>query len=261
MLSVQSASLSSGKILRVNNMSLTCEPSSITALLGPNGAGKTSLLKLLSGELTADYGELLLNDRQIHDWKPKERAKMLACLPQQSTLNFPFTVQEVVLMGRIPYDTGAIYDREIVRQVLDAVDSWHLVERNYTELSGGEKQRIQLARVLAQVWQSSEVDGQTRSRVLLLDEPSSSLDIAHQQLLQNIVLDMAQQDVVVIIVVHDLNFAFSCANQLVLMSDGQMVAQGTPKQMMANNVLQDVFGVKLEFIAHPTTGKPVVMLN
>lgn len=261
MLSARSASLKSGKILRVNDMSLTCEPGSVTALLGPNGAGKTSLLKLLSGELTADCGDLMLNDRRLHDWKPKERAKMLAFLPQQSTLNFPFTVEEVVSMGRIPYDTGAILDAQIVHQVLDAVDSWHLVHRNYTELSGGEKQRVQLARVLAQVWQPCEIDGQTRNRILLLDEPSSSLDIAHQQLLQNIVLEMARHDVVVVIVVHDLNFAFYCADQLVLISDGHLVAQGTPNQMMTNNLLQDVFGVKLEFIAHPRTGKPVVTLH
>ncbi len=261
MLSADSASLSSGKILRVEDFSVNCEPGRVTALLGPNGAGKTSLLKLLSGELKADSGKLRLNGRQIHDWKPIERAKMLACLPQHSTLNFPFTVEEVVLMGRIPYDTGTVNDLEIVRQTLEAVDAWHLVHRNYTELSGGEKQRVQLARVLAQVWRPSEVGGETKSRVLLLDEPSSSLDIAHQQLLQGIVLKMAQQGVVVVMVVHDLNFAFYCANQLILMSEGKLIAQGTPAEMMQNHLLQKVFGVELEFIAHPLTGKPVVLLK
>ena len=261
MLRASSASLSSGKILRVNDFNLTCEPGCVTALLGPNGAGKTSLLKLLSGELKADSGELWLNERQIHEWRPIDRAKMLACLPQQSTLNFPFTVEEVVLMGRVPYDTGTVNDLEIVRQTLEAVDSWQLVHRNYTELSGGEKQRVQLARVLAQVWQPTKLNGESKNRVLLLDEPSSSLDIAHQQLLQKIVLSMAKQGVVVVMVVHDLNFAFYCASQLILMSQGRLVAQGTPTEMMQNNLLQTVFGVNLEFIDHPITGKPVVLFK
>ncbi len=261
MLSIESASLSSGKILRVNNMSLSCEPGCITALLGPNGAGKTSMLKLLSGELKADSGELILNGRKLQDWKPKERARMLACLPQSSTLNFPFTVEEVVLMGRIPYDTGAKQDLEIIRETLEAVDSWHLVHRNYVELSGGEKQRIQLARVLAQIWQPSSIDGEIQNRVLLLDEPASSLDIAHQQLLQNIVQNLSQQDVAIVIVVHDLNIALYSAHQLVLMSEGQLVAQGTPTQITQGKLLQSVFEVDLQFIKHPVTGKPVAILE
>ena len=261
MLRIQSASLKSGKILRVDNISLTCEPGYITALLGPNGAGKTSVLKLLSGEIKADSGELLLNDRHLHDWRPVERARMLACLPQQSTLNFPFTVEEVVLMGRIPYDTGDRHDREIVRQTLQAVDGWELVDRNYTELSGGEKQRVQLARVLAQVWQPNVIDGQIQNRVLLLDEPSSSLDIAHQQILLKIVQEMAAQSVAVVIVVHDLNIAFCCAHRLVLMSKGHLVAQGSADEITKGNLLESVFGVGLELITHPITGKSVAILQ
>ncbi len=259
MLRIQSATLSSGDIRRVDGMSLTCRPGHVTALLGPNGAGKTSLLKLLSGEIVADSGELWLNGRNIRDWEPVHRARMLACLPQQSTLNFPFTVEEVVLMGRTPYDTGDKKDREIVRQTLQAVDSWDLVERNYVELSGGEKQRVQLARVLAQIWQPAIIDGVVQNRALLLDEPSASLDIAHQQLLLGIIDDLALQDVAVVIVIHDLNVALCCAHHLVLMSGGKLVRQGTPAKLIEGDTLAKVFGVGFEFVKHPKTGKPVAL--
>ncbi len=261
MLSIQSASLTSGSIVRVDNLSLTCAPGTITALVGPNGAGKTSVLKLLSGELKADSGELLLNRRHLFEWKPLQRARMLAFLPQHSTLNFPFTVEEVVLMGRIPYDTGIAKDREIVRQTLKAVDGWHLAQRNYTQLSGGEKQRVQLARVLAQVWQPAVVDDTEHHRVLLLDEPSSSLDISHQQLLLDIVRSMARQNVAVVMVVHDLNIALNCADRLALISDGRLASQGSPEEIANSSILRDVLGVDLQFIPHPVTRKPVAILQ
>jgi len=261
MLSISNASLSSGKIRRVDNMSLNCDPGCITALLGPNGAGKTSTLKLLSGEMNADSGEVMLNQRVLPNWRPKDRAKMLAMLPQQSTLNFPFTVEEVVLMGRIPYDTGVRQDRKISRQTLHAVDSWQLANRNYVELSGGEKQRVQLARVLAQIWQPAVIDGEEQHRVLLLDEPAASLDIAHQQLLMTIVHELAQQNVVIVIVVHDLNIALQNADQLVLMSQGQMVAKGRPSDITKGSLLQSVFGVELDFMVHPKSGKSVAILD
>lgn len=261
MLDIQSASLSSGNIRRVDDVSLACEPGTITAMLGPNGAGKTSLLRLLAGDLKADRGELLLNDRPLHDWRPAHRARMLACLPQQSTLNFPFTVEEVALMGRIPHDTGAKQDRDVVRQALDAVDGWQLAGRRYTELSGGEKQRVQLARVLAQVWQAAKIDGQERSRALLLDEPSASLDIAHQQLLKTIVRGMARQGVAVVMVMHSMNIALNCADRLVVMSEGRLMAQGTPDELTQGSLLQTVFGVDLQFMAHPSTGKPVAIME
>ena len=261
MLKIQSVSLASSGIDRVRELSLSCRPGSITAILGPNGAGKTSLLKILSGELSANQGKVLLNERQINEWKPIERAKMLACLPQHSTLNFPFTASEVVTMGRMPHDTGTKIDQEITEQVLDIVDCRHLAKRIYTELSGGEKQRVQLARVLCQVWRPVKIDDKLKTRVLLLDEPASSLDVAHQQLFQKIAHNMTADGVLVVMVVHDLNIAFQCAHQLVLMSNGRLVANGTPDELSKPELLQSVFGVNLQFIKHPTTQKPVIILN
>ena len=145
-------------------------------------------------------------------------------------------------MGRIPHNTGAAKDHEIVRQALEAVDSWNLIRRNYTELSGGEKQRVQLARVLSQIWEKAMINGREHHRILLLDEPSASLDLAHQQMLKSIVITMAQQDVSIVMVVHDLNIAFFCADQMILMSDGKLVTQGTPSELMQGSLLQDVFG-------------------
>ncbi len=261
MLSIRSASLTSGKIRRVDNVSLQCEPGRITALLGPNGAGKTTMLKLLSGELSADSGELTLNDRPTNKWRPVERARMVACLPQLSTLSFPFTVEEVVLMGRIPHNTGDVKDREIAHQSLESVDSLNLAERLYTELSGGEKQRVQLARVLAQIWSKVIIDGHEQSRTLLLDEPATSLDLAHQQLLKDIVRRMVSDNVSVVMVVHDLNIALTLADHMVAMSKGRLVDQGAPEEMVKGTVLQTLFGVDLQFVHHPKTGKPVALFQ
>lgn len=259
MLKAEELSLLDGNIPRVNQVSLACFPGTVTALVGSNGAGKTSLLRLLAGEYKPDHGRLALNNYSLDEWKPKERAQMMAVLPQHSSLNFPFTVEEVVQLGRIPHNTGFKQDRHIVRQALAWVDAEYLASRNYPELSGGEKQRVQLARVLAQIWEPFSRDGSEENRVLLLDEPSSSFDIAHQQLLQKIVRDMAEQGVIVVMVVHDLNIAMQCADQLVMMTCGQIAAQGNPIELVTEALIESVFGIHVEVITHPQTGKPLVV--
>ena len=160
----------------VSDVDLEVAAGSVTVMLGPNGAGKSSLLRLMVGDLAPSQGRALLHGEDVRAIASAERARSLAVLPQHSLLNFPFTSAEVVMLGRTPHDTGASRDARIVEEALEAVDGSYLSQRIYTELSGGEKQRVHLARVLAQVWEP--LNG--RECFLVLDEPTSSFDLAHQ---------------------------------------------------------------------------------
>ncbi|MDG0968855.1 MAG: ATP-binding cassette domain-containing protein, partial [Porticoccaceae bacterium] len=166
--------LSGFNILR--NINLSISAGKVTAIVGPNGAGKSTLIKVLSGDILPTRGDVLLNDKKLDQWPSEQRAKIMSVLPQHSSLDFPFTASEVVSLGRIPHQTGIQKDSEIVREALHLVDASYLKSRFFTQMSGGEKQRVQLARVLAQIWEK-EVYGE---QFLVLDEPTASLDLSHQ---------------------------------------------------------------------------------
>lgn len=159
-------------------------------------------------------------------------------------------------MGRIPHATGLAKDIEIVDAALALVGGSYLDKRPYTQMSGGEKQRVQLARVLAQIW---EPDARG-DRVLILDEPTSAFDLAHQQLSLDIVKSFVRQGVGVLLVVHDLNLAASCADQLVMLSCGRLVAQGAPEHVLSVDLIERVFNVTASIGVHPRTGSPMVIV-
>jgi iron complex transport system ATP-binding protein len=228
----------------------------VTAIVGPNGAGKTSLLRVLCGEAKPSSGDVVFNGEALEQWQPKDLARMLGVLPQSSSLDFPFTAREIVMMGRIPHGTGLTKDTEIVDAALDLVGGNYLDKRAYTRMSGGEKQRVQLARVLAQIWEPDT----SGDRVLILDEPTSAFDLAHQQLTLDIVRRFVQQGVGVLLVVHDLNLAASCADQLVVLSCGRLVAQGSPQGILSEELIQQVFNVTASIGVHPRTGSPMVIV-
>ena len=239
----------------LSGIRMQLEPGTVTAVVGPNGAGKSSLLRVLSGDLPATRGEVHLNGRPLADWDPQTRARMLAVLPQQSTLDFPFTAREVVGLARIPHRTGAARDREIVQAALEAVDAGYLDKRYYTHMSGGEKQRVQLARVLAQIWEP-ESEG---TRILLLDEPTSAFDLSHQQLTLDIVRRFAGDGVAVLAVLHDLNLAARCADRMLVLSCGVLAADGTPEQVLDEALVERVFGLRCMVMPHPITGAPMLV--
>jgi iron complex transport system ATP-binding protein len=254
-LSATNVSLTLSDVPLLNAINLDVLPGKITTVLGPNGAGKTSLLRVLVGELSAETGCVQLNNRPLHDWSPTARAGMLAVLPQHSLLNFPFTASEVVMLGRIPHDTGVAHDREIVAQALESVDGDYLASRVYTQLSGGEKQRVHLARVLAQIWEPSP-EGE---RYLVLDEPTSSFDLAHQKLTLEVVRSLADKGVGILMVIHDLNLAARCADQMFLMQCGKMVIYGAPSEVLQRDTISRVFQVEASIGVHPLTGTPLVI--
>jgi iron complex transport system ATP-binding protein len=227
----------------------------VLVLIGPNGAGKSSLLRLLAGDFSASAGSLEFGGRPLANWQRRELAQHLAFLPQLSLLNFPYTVEEVVLLGRTPHATGARADREIARQALAATDTEALRNRLYTQLSGGERQRVQLARVFAQIWDSGDMGG----TLLLLDEPTAALDLAHQQQLAAAIAAIAARGCAVLLVVHDVNLAAAVGTRLVVLDRGRQVATGSPAEVLTPALFRDLFHAEVLVQQHPNGRQPLVI--
>ena len=241
----------------LDDVSLRMPAGEVLVVVGPNGAGKSTLRKVLCGDLQPSGGEVRMSNRPLADWPLPERAKVRAVLPQDSSLAFPFTVLEVVLMGRAPHLKGAEskHDYEIARAALLAVEAQHLEERIYPTLSSGERQRVHLARVLAQIWESS----QSNTRYLLLDEPISNLDIAHQHQILRISRNLAEQQVAVLVILHDLNLAAQYADKIAMLKDGRIIALDVPAQILTPELIQETFGVAVGVIKHPYFECPLII--
>ena len=239
----------------LRDINLAVDRGQILGLAGPNGAGKTSLLRLVAGDIPLSAGHLLIGGRPAGDWPRRELARQLAYLPQLSLLNFPYTVEEVVALGRIPHDSGADRDGEIMAEVMAATDITLLRHRLYTRLSGGEKQRVQLARVLAQIWDADARAG----GLLLLDEPTTALDLSHQQLVLAAVSTLAARGCAVVLVIHDLNLIAGVADQIAVLQAGRLVAAGTPAAVFTEALFHQVFGIDVLIQQHPGRAQPLVI--
>jgi iron complex transport system ATP-binding protein len=245
----------SRKILE--DVSLRLNGGEVLAVLGANGAGKSTLRKVLSGDLEPSSGAVFMSERPLGEWSLAERARARAILPQDSSLNFPFAVLEVVLMGRAPHIKGteSEKDYEIARAALAAVEAGHLEERIYPTLSGGERQRVHLARVLAQIWEPAGVD----ARYLLLDEPTSNLDLAHQHQTLKLARKFAAEGAGVLVILHDLNLAARYADKVVMLKDGRIVASGTAEKVFSPPVIRQTFGVGVSVVKHPFFDCPLII--
>lgn len=248
-----SVSVSGAPLL--TSVDLSINPGSVTTVLGPNGAGKTSLIRVLTGELPCESGSVSLGGEPLSNWPAQRLAQSLAVLPQHSLLNFPFTAAEVVMLGRTPHNTGLARDTEIVHEALASVDATHLAARIYTQLSGGEKQRVHLARVLAQIWEPVD----STDRFLMLDEPTASFDLAHQHLTLEVVTGLAKRGVGILLVLHDLNLAARCADNIVLMQCASVAHHGTPEEVLNVDTIASVFQIDVQIGKHPVTGSPLVI--
>jgi len=216
----------------------------VLALIGPNGAGKSSLLKALSGDITELSGLVVLNGRSLKDWSPTELAQQRAVMPQQVQLDFAFKVAEVVSMGWLGPDSNARWTQLV--QVMADFDISHLAQRNYLTLSGGEQQRVHLARVWLQLL-STPNRSTTRPGYLLLDEATSSLDLAHQHQVFKLLCALAKnQNIGVLVVLHDLNLAARYADKVLLMHQGRVMAQGLVDEVMQAEILSETFGLALD---------------
>lgn len=238
--------------------SLQVLPGKVMAVTGPNGAGKTTALRVLSGELLPATGQVVMNDIPLGDWSARTRALTRAVLPQSSSLGFSFRVDDVVLMGRAPHNGNAGEDRVVVDHAMQLADIAHLAGRSYTDLSGGEQQRVHLARVLAQLWSPDASD----AKYLLLDEPTSALDLAHQHQTLSIVRSFARQNNVgVLVILHDLNLASLYADRLVMLKQGRVFAVGKPDEVLDAATVEAAFDCPVTIIEHPDKpGCPMVVV-
>ena len=241
----------------IKNVSFTAPSRQITTIIGANGAGKSTLLKAIVGDIRISSGEILLHGKSIN---PKEtdqnKARCLSFLPQLSLLNFPYTVKEVVSLGRIPHKTGDKIDTNIIDECLETVEMQSLSQRLYPQLSGGEKQRVQIARVLAQVWREQDCRS---PRVLLLDEPNSSLDLGHQQILMHFLQRFTRKNVSILMVLHNLNTAANYSDHLIAMNQGKVIATGSPEKIIHAPLIEELFGVTCQIMTNSSTGKPIIL--
>ncbi|RZI33806.1 heme ABC transporter ATP-binding protein [Pseudomonas orientalis] len=235
------------------DVTLDLLPGQVLGVLGPNGAGKSTLLTALCGELLPDQGKVWLGAQELKRLSGAQRAQRLAVLPQTSTLDFAFRVEEVVGMGRLPHQTGRVRDEEIIRAALHAADAGHLSGRSYLALSGGERQRVHLARVLAQLWPGEA--GQT----LLLDEPTSMLDPLHQHTTLQAIRSFADRGAAVLVILHDLNLAARYCDRILLLEGGRPHALDTPAQVLRPEPLKAVFGLDVLVQLHPERGHPLII--
>ncbi len=220
----------------------------VLVLVGPNGAGKSTLLGVLSGERRPSGGSVTIGGRDVASIRHSELARLRSVLTQENTVSFPFLVSEVVAMGRAPW-ARTIEGREDVTAVahaMGAADVHHLSARRYTSLSGGEKARVSLARVLAQ-----------QTPVVFLDEPTASLDLRHQEDVMRVARAIAEQGRAVVVVLHDLTLAGAYADRLALLSTGRLEAIGSPADVLTEERVERVYGLPVDL--HVVNGKPVVV--
>lgn len=256
-LSARSVTFYRNKHRIIQEVSLTMTGGECVAIVGPNGAGKSSLLKIFSGDLVPQTGEVLLNDIPLSAWERREIARRRAVLPQQSELLFSLPVREVVLMGRSPYHTGkeTVIDEQIVEEAMLTTDIVQFGHRPYDQLSGGQKQRVQLARILVQVWPHSSMNG----GFLLLDEPTSSLDLSHQHLFLQTVRRFTHVGLGALIVLHDLNLAMQYADRVMVLHEGSNIVCEVPERALHPQLIRKVFNVDVHLLHSPRLSHPVLV--
>jgi iron complex transport system ATP-binding protein len=225
----------------VEDVTLTVDSGAFVGLVGPNGSGKSTLLRCVYRALRPAGGVVRLDGADLHALRPRDAARRLAALPQESAAEFDFTVAEVVAMGRLPHrDRTAAGDRALCDEAMARTGVTHLADRGFLALSGGEKQRVLIARALAQ-----------QPRVLVLDEPTNHLDIAHQLDVLSLVRDSGPT---VLAALHDLNLAAAHCDRLYVIAGGRIVASGPPHDVLQPALLAEVFGVRAHRVRHPETG-------
>lgn len=256
-IALDNISLKMGAKQIISKVSLVVNPGEVLAVLGPNGAGKSSVFKVMAGEYNHYKGDVSLEGQPLSHYTANQRAKMIGVLPQSSQLAFAFSAMEVVMLGRLPHSTGRQKDREIALAAMQKADVLHLSEALYPSLSGGEKQRVQLARVLCQIWETTEQG----TRYLLLDEPTSALDLSHQHHTLALARELAQEGVGVLAILHDLNLAAQYADQVLLLGAGRVIDQGAVKDVMTEQKISKLYDIEVAVVEHPRHSHPLIVTS
>ncbi len=254
MVSLENVTFSYGAIKALNHVSMSVEEGEFFIVAGPNGSGKSTLLKLLAGLEQPHSGTVKLLTRSMASYGRKERARLIAYLPQNVPLDFPFTALEVVLMGRHPHlSLWHLEDADDTAKAMEAMaltDVAHLGNRPVTSLSGGERQRIFLAQALCQ-----------EPQLLLLDEPTAALDPAHQVRLMDLLEDLRRErQLTVVMVSHDINLAAMYGDRVLLLKNGQVIRQGTPEEVFTFHTLEETYGCVVLVDKSPLGNFPRVTL-
>ena len=244
----EQVSVELGGRLVVEEVDLEVPTGELLALVGPNGAGKSTLLAAISGERRPSSGRVLIGDRATHQYGSFELARTRSMLTQDNAVSFPFLVSDVVEMGRSPWARTPDRERdaEAIDEATTRTDIAHLMGRRFTELSGGEKARVSLARVLAQ-----------DTPIVLLDEPTAALDLRHQEDVLRIARELASEGRTVVVVLHDLSLAGAYADRVALMENGRIRAHGTPVEVLTEQLVAEVYAVDVEVLVRD--GRPLVI--
>ncbi|MDO5843787.1 MAG: ABC transporter ATP-binding protein [Methanocorpusculum sp.] len=250
-LSAENLSVSYGDHLVFENLSLAVEQGGFIGILGPNGCGKTTFLRTLSRVLTPDSGTVFIENVDIKEFNVKALARTIGCVSQETSVSFNFTVKDIVMMGRHPH-IGRLSplseeDLKIVDEAMKTTNVSNLADRFITEISGGERQRVLIARSIAQ-----------QPKILLLDEPTSHLDINHQIDILSMIQALTPK-ITVIGVFHDLNLASHFCDKIVLMEKGKIIKVGTPSEVLTTELIKKSFSIKMMVTTHPVTGKPYLV--
>ena len=220
----------------LKNVNIAIEPGKVTAILGPNGAGKSTLIRCLTRAQKASSGTITFDGNPLDSYRLDDLAKKRAVLSQATPVTFPFRVADIVMMGRNPHHTGH-KDADIIDQTLNAVDALSLKDRIFPTLSGGEQQRVHIARVLAQLWFQDDA-------YLILDEPTSALDLKHQHKILNLVAELAKnKNFSVCTSLHDLTLARRYSDQVILLKNGQLFAAGDTATTLNSTTIAAVFDI------------------
>lgn len=255
MLKTESISVGYGPKIVVEDISLEVAPGEILALIGPNGAGKTTIVRAVSGTVPLVSGQIMVDGQDISQLTIQQRARLLAVVPQARQLGGAFTVEQAVMMGRTAFMSWlgreSVSDKQFVIQALRNTNLEELSQRPIAQISGGEQQRVLLARALAQ-----------NTPVLLLDEPTNHLDLHHQTNILSLVKNLAQKKhLTVMMAMHDLNLVSFIADKVALLVNGRLICYGTPNEVLQAERISDAYQTSVEIITHPLNGVPIIFPN
>lgn len=241
----------------LENLSFESESGRMLAIVGPNGAGKSSLLSYIANEINPKYNLIKLKNIQLKDWEKEELTQHKAKFSQHQANDITLTVEEIVLMGRYPY-----FNHQPQKNDIESIEYWmkktniqHLKSREYNHLSGGEKQRVHLARIF------SQLDNENKHKLILLDEPLNNLDVSHQFNLLEILKEFTSKGDLVILVIHDLNLASQFADEIILMNKGKIIAQNSPEMIFKQEIISEVYQFPCTICENPIDHKPLILFG
>ena len=244
----------------LDDVDISVRPGRVMALIGPNGAGKSTLISVLAGERKPDRGHVFLDDAPLARAAPLALARRRAVLLQHSALDFAFTAEEVIELGRLPFagTPQQLFDAEAIGEAARLAGILPFLARSYQTLSGGEKQRAQFARAIAQIWRPKD-HGEDEGRYLILDEPTSALDLRHQRLVLDVARRLADEGVGVLAAIHDLNLASAYADDVTLLKSGRLLASGDAESTLTASVLGACFDVEVEILTRENGQRAILV--